>query len=57
MLRWMYSHTIMNRIKNQEFREKLKITLLPAKMRENKLILVWVHVEKASGGQKKSKKT
>ena len=37
MLRWMCGNTKMDRIKNQEFREKLGVALLSAKMRENRL--------------------
>ena len=37
MLRWMCGNTMMDRIRNQEFREKLGVALLFAKMRENKL--------------------
>ena len=37
MLRWMCGNTIMDRIKNREFREKLGVVPLSAKMRENRL--------------------
>ena len=37
MLRWMCGNTIIDRIKNQEFREKVGVTPLVAKMRENGL--------------------
>ena len=37
MLRWMCGNTIMDRIKNQEFREKLGVAPLSAKMHENRL--------------------
>ena len=37
MLRWMCGLTITDRIRNQEFREKLGVPSLFAKMRENKL--------------------
>ena len=37
MLRWMCGNTIMNRIKNKEFREKLGVAPLFEKMRENRL--------------------
>ena len=37
MLRWMCSKTMMDKIKNQEFREKLKGAPLSAKMRQNRL--------------------
>ena len=33
MLRWMCGNTIMDRIRNQEFREKLEVAPLSAKMR------------------------
>ena len=36
MLRWMCGNTIMNRIKNQELREKPGVAPLAAKMRENR---------------------
>ena len=39
MLRWMCDQTMMNRIKNQKFREKLGVPPISAKMRENKLRL------------------
>ena len=32
MLRWMYGNTIMDRIRNQEFRKKLGVAPLSAKM-------------------------
>ena len=37
MLRWMRGNTIIDRIRNQEFREKLGVAPLSAKMRENRL--------------------
>ena len=37
MLRWMCCNTMMDRIRNQEFREKLGVAPLSAKMRENRL--------------------
>ena len=37
MLRWMCGNTMMDRIRNQEFREKLGVAPLSAKMRENRL--------------------
>ena len=37
MLRWMCGNTMMDRIRNQEFREKLGVAPLYAKMRENRL--------------------
>ena len=37
MLRWMCGHTMMDRIKNQEFRGKLEIAPISSKMREHKL--------------------
>jgi hypothetical protein len=37
MLRWMCGHTMMDRLRNQEFREKLGVAPLSAKMRENRL--------------------
>ena len=37
MLRWMCGHTLMNRIKNHEFRERLGVDLISVKMRENRL--------------------
>ena len=37
MLRWMCGYTKMDRIKNQEFREKLGVAPLSAKMCENRL--------------------
>ena len=33
----MCGNTMMERIRNQEFREKLRVALLSAKMRENRL--------------------
>ena len=36
MLRWMCGHTMIDRIRNQKFREKLGVVPLSAKMRENK---------------------
>ena len=35
MLRWMCNHTMIDKIKNQEFREKLGAASISAKMREN----------------------
>ncbi|XP_057548589.1 uncharacterized protein LOC130826962 [Amaranthus tricolor] len=37
MPRWMCGNTMMDRIRNQEFREKLGVAPLSAKMRENRL--------------------
>ena len=37
MLRWMSGKTMMDRIRNQEFREKLGVTPFSAKMRDNRL--------------------
>ena len=37
MLRWICGNTIMDRIKNQKFREILVVAQLSAKMRENRL--------------------
>ena len=37
MLRWMCGKAMMDKIKNQEFREKLGVAPLSAKMRENRL--------------------
>ena len=37
MLRWMCDNTMMDRIRNQEFREKLGVAPLFAKMWENRL--------------------
>ena len=37
MLRWMCSHTMMDMIRNQEFREKLGVAPFSTKMHENKL--------------------
>ena len=37
MLRWMCVHTMIDRIKNHECREKLGVAPLSAKMRENRL--------------------
>ena len=37
MLRWMCGHTLMDRIRNQEFRDKLGVALISRKMRENRL--------------------
>ena len=34
MLRWMCGHTLMDRIRNQEFRDKLGVTPISGKMRE-----------------------
>ena len=37
MLRWMCGNTMMERIKNQEFRKTLGVASISAKMRENRL--------------------
>ena len=37
MLRWICGDTMMDRIRNQEFRKKLQIVHLSAKMLENRL--------------------
>ena len=37
ILRWMCGNTMMNRIRNQKFKEKLRVALLSAKTRENRL--------------------
>ena len=37
MLRWMCEHTLMDRIRNQEFRDKPGVALISEKMRENRL--------------------
>ncbi|XP_057540295.1 uncharacterized protein LOC130818199 [Amaranthus tricolor] len=37
MLRWICDKTIMDKIRNQEFREKLGVASLSVKMRENRL--------------------
>ncbi|XP_057518347.1 uncharacterized protein LOC130799261 [Amaranthus tricolor] len=37
MLRWMYGNTLMDRIRNQEFRNKLGVASISAKMCENRL--------------------
>ena len=37
MLRWMCGHTLMDRIRNQEFRDKLGATPIFGKMREDRL--------------------
>ena len=37
MLRWMYEHTMIDRIRNWKFREKLEVAHLSAKMRDNRL--------------------
>ena len=37
MLRWKCFHTMMDRIRNQEFREKLEVAPLSAKMHKNRL--------------------
>ena len=37
MLRWMCGHTLMDRMRNHEFREKLALAPIPAKMRRNRL--------------------
>ena len=36
MLKWMCGHTMMDRIKNQEYREKLGVAPLSAKMCEKR---------------------
>ncbi|CAO2842404.1 unnamed protein product [Amaranthus hypochondriacus] len=37
MLRWMCGKIMLDRIRNQEFRETLRVTPISAKMRENRL--------------------
>ncbi|XP_057532812.1 uncharacterized protein LOC130810692 [Amaranthus tricolor] len=37
MLRWMCGHTLMDRIRNQEFRDKLGVAPISGKMQENRL--------------------
>ena len=37
MLRWICGKNMMDKIRNQEFREKLGVTPLSAKIRENRL--------------------
>ena len=37
MLRWMCGHILIDRIRNQEFRNKLKVAPISGKMRENRL--------------------
>ena len=37
MLRWMCGNTMMDKIRNQQFKEKLGVATLTAKMWENKL--------------------
>ena len=37
MLRWMCEHTLLDRIRNQEFRDKLGVASIFGKMCENKL--------------------
>ena len=37
MLRWMCGRTLMDRIRNQEFRDKLGVAPIFEKMRENRL--------------------
>ena len=37
MLRWMCGHTLMDRIRNQEFRDKLGVAPIFRKMREYRL--------------------
>ncbi|XP_057532811.1 uncharacterized protein LOC130810691 [Amaranthus tricolor] len=37
MLRWMSANTMMDWIRNQEFREKLEVTPRSTKMQENRL--------------------
>ena len=37
MLRWMCGHTLMDRIKNQEFRDKLGVASISRKMRKSRL--------------------
>ena len=46
MLRWMRGHTLMDQIRNQEFREKLRVAPISAKLRENRFEMVWTCVEK-----------
>ena len=45
MLRWMCGKTMMDEIKNQEFKEKLGVAPLSSKMRENRLRWFW-HVQR-----------
>ena len=45
MLRWMCGYTMMDKIRNQEFKEKLGVAPLSAKIRKNKLRWFW-HVQK-----------
>ena len=37
MLRWMCGHTMIDRIRNQEFREKFDVAPISAKTLENRL--------------------
>ncbi|CAO2829191.1 unnamed protein product [Amaranthus hypochondriacus] len=37
MLRWMCGHTLMDRIRNQEFRDKLGVASISGKLRESRL--------------------
>ena len=37
MLRWMCDNTLMDRIKNHEFRDRLGVAPISAKVRENRL--------------------
>ena len=37
ILKWMCEHTLMDRIRNQEFRDKLGVAPISGKMRENRL--------------------
>ena len=37
MLRWMCGHTLMDQIRNQEFRDKLEVGPISGKMRKNRL--------------------
>ena len=37
MLSWMCGHTLMDQIRNQEFRDKLRVAPISGKMHENRL--------------------
>ena len=37
MLRWICGYTLMDQIRNQEFRDKLEVAPISAKMRKNRL--------------------